>query len=233
MSVGGIADPPEKTLAERIYNQLRRDILVGSLEPGRKLRFEYLRERYEAGMSTFRESLARLAADGLVIAEGQRGFRVAAVSLADLWDVTRLRQKMETLALQRAIEIGDDGWEAEIVAAYHRLSKLKDPRSGRLTLLGEEPLLRHRAFHFSLIAACDSPWTMRFVSTLYDHSERYRRFSTLRASAPRDTDGEHQALMQAALGRDAKTATRLLVDHLEQTARVVTSLSASWDPAGR
>jgi DNA-binding GntR family transcriptional regulator len=223
-------DAKEKTLAERIYKQLRRDILGGKLEPAIKLRFEFLHNHYEASTSTLRESLSRLAAEGLVVAEGQRGFRVAPVSPKDLWDITRLRQQLETEAIRRAIAVGDDHWEAEVVAAYHRLSKLKDKKTGRLTLLADENVERHRAFHFSLFSACDSPWLIRFLSTLYDHSERYRRFSTLYATEPRASDEEHRQIMDAVLRRDARLATTLLHDHLERTAQVVGSIADSWQP---
>jgi len=223
-------DHKEKTLAERIYKQLSRDILGGKLEPGVKLRFEFLRTHYDAGTSTLRESLSRLAAEGLVVAEGQRGFRVAPVSPKDLWDITRLRQQLETEAVRRAIAAGDDHWEAEVVAAYHRLSKLKDKKTGRLTLLADESVQRHRAFHFALFSACDSLWLIRFLSTLYDHSERYRRFSTLYATKPRNSDEEHRKIMQAVLDRDAKLASSLLHDHLERTAVVVSSIADSWQP---
>ena len=128
----------EKTLSERIYNQIRCDILSGKLDPGLKLRFELLRGKYDAGTSTRREGLTRLAAEGLVAAEGQRGFRVAPGSPKDLWDITRLRQQLETEAVRRSIATGDDRWESEVLAAYHRLSKLRDKESGRLMLLTDE-----------------------------------------------------------------------------------------------
>lgn len=218
----------EKTAAERITNRMRRDILSGKLDPGAKLRFEYLRDTYEVGMSTLRESLTKLTSEGLVVAEGQRGFHVAPVSLAELWDVTRVRQQLECAALRRSIEIGDDRWESGIVAAFHLLSKLQDPNTGLVALLSEDALARHRDFHFALIASCDSPWSLRFVSTLYDSSERYRRFSTLHARTPRDTTREHEELMNAALQRNAELAARLLHAHLERTAEVVTSIFSSW-----
>lgn len=231
MSVPTDLDAPEsreKTLSERIYNQIRRDILGGKLDPGLKLRFELLRGKYDAGTSTLRESLTRLTAEGLVAAEGQRGFRVAPVSLKDLWDITRIRQQLETEAVRRSIAIGDDRWESEVLAAYHRLSKLRDKKTGRLMLLTDETVERHRAFHFSLFSACDSPWLIRFISTLYDHSERYRRFSTLYASKPRRTHDEHRQILDAIMARDATLACSLLHEHMESTAKVVSSIAKNW-----
>ena len=66
-----------------MYLRMRQDILSGKLKPGSKLRFTDLAENYKAGNSTLRESLSRLTADRLVIAQGQRGFR-SGVGLARL-----------------------------------------------------------------------------------------------------------------------------------------------------
>ena len=226
-SIKTAPDEP-RTLNERIYLQLREDILNGKLSPGTKLRFEMLKTMYAAGTSTLRESLSRLAAENLVVGEGQRGFTVAPVSLGELHDLTRTRQDLESIALRRSIEQGDDDWEAAVLAASHLLSKMTDPATGRLVLLPDETVRRHRAFHLALVSACDSAWLLHFIRLLYDQSERYRRFSTLHATVPRDTAAEHRELVEATLGRNADRAERLLREHLEHTAEVVTAISASW-----
>ena len=62
------------------YRRIRTDIVFGRLRPGQKLRLEGLKEDYGVSVSTLREILSRLAAEGFVLAEGRRGFEVAAVS---------------------------------------------------------------------------------------------------------------------------------------------------------
>src|SRR5205809_7463980 len=78
----------QPSVADEAYSRLRQDILGGELLPGMKLKLDALRERYEVSVNTLRETLSRLAADGLVEAEGQRGFAVMPASLADLIDFT-------------------------------------------------------------------------------------------------------------------------------------------------
>ena len=58
------------SVADAAYGRLRADILGGALLPGMKLKLEALRERYDVSINTLRETLSRLAADGLVEAEG-------------------------------------------------------------------------------------------------------------------------------------------------------------------
>jgi Bacterial regulatory proteins, gntR family len=101
--------------------------------PRRWLRLTELRETYGFGWSPLREALFLLTAENLVVAEGQRGFRVAPIPRADFDDVLTLRNKLEDEALRVSIALGDDAWEAAIVAALHRIRKL--PHIGRPPML--------------------------------------------------------------------------------------------------
>ena len=73
-----------KTIAADITHRLREEIIACALPPGEPLRFDVLRERFGASFTTLREALTALAAEGLVDAQEQRGFRVAPVSRQDL-----------------------------------------------------------------------------------------------------------------------------------------------------
>lgn len=217
-----------KTLAEAVYARLRADILSGKLKPGSKLRFADLTKNYEAGISTFRESLSRLTADRLVTAEGQRGFRVSPISLNELWDITRLRAEIESAALEESIDAGGDAWEAEIVASLHRLLKVEKRHEKTPLLLTEEGARLHKQFHMSLVAASPSIWRLRVIDVLYDHSERYRRLQTAYLSAMLHSSEEHKDIADAVLGREKARATSLLRAHFEKTAQLLGDIEDLW-----
>jgi DNA-binding GntR family transcriptional regulator len=186
------------------------------------LPFAELHQRYDVGTGTLREALARLVSDYLVIAEGQKGFRVAPISREDLADITMLRCELEAQALRDSIEHGDDAWEARVLGTYHRLSKVHQRSKGTPPLLGVEGAMLHRAFHLVLFEMATSPWRRRLFELLYDHSERYRRLSSVKQSPERDSDGEHRAIVQAVLAHDAREAADLLVEHISRTTRELT-----------
>ena len=71
------------TLAEALHERLRHDIVLGVLPPAAKLKLEKLSAAYGVSVNTLRETLSRLAADGFVVAEGQKGFAVQPVSIED------------------------------------------------------------------------------------------------------------------------------------------------------
>jgi DNA-binding GntR family transcriptional regulator len=213
--------PGATTLTGTVFARLREDIVAGRFLPQQKLGFASLRAIYGTGTSPLREALMMLNADGLVVQEAQRGFRVAPVTLDDLYDVAALRTRLEREAMVNAVRRGGDDWEAAIVAAFHRLQKA----GAALATVGAEaaPLeneweARHRAFHAALTAAAGSPWILRTCERLRDHTERYRRtFWTYRDRAE-DAATDHRMMMEAALARDAERAGAMIEAHvLSQT----------------
>src|SRR6478672_11214905 len=88
------------TLALQVFDRLRADIIGAKLKPGEKMLVEHLRETYGVGATPLREALSKLTSLELVTAEGQRGFRVAPVSTANLLDITKTRAWVEGTALR-------------------------------------------------------------------------------------------------------------------------------------
>lgn len=219
-----------RTLAEAASRKLRADILQGELKPGEKLHIERLSSAYGVGPTPLREALSRLTTTGLVTAEGQRGFRVAPVSIENLLDVSRNRIWAEALALRAAIAKGDRNWEAAVVAAAHRLRGLASHTAKGVAAEWER---ENRLFHEALVAACGSPQLLAFREHLYDMSDRYRRLAVLEGMAGRDLDDEHDAIMAAALARKVTRATELLAEHFLATTRAVLEAYVAADAEAR
>jgi len=201
----------------QLFARLRDDIMAGRLEPGRKLKIDELRKRYDAGASPLREALSTMCSDGLVERIDQRGFRVADVSIDDFNELLKTRCWLEERALRESIAHGGTEWEEALVLAHHRLSRqARTGRRGNLRL-DEDWEAAHRDFHMSLIAACGSNIMIRFCDQLYDRNIRYRNISGTAAYPKRDIDAEHRQIFEAALNHDADEAVRLLVAHYEAT----------------
>lgn len=201
------------TLATAIQNRLRADILDCTIKPGQTLRFEWLRETYKASVSPLREALMRLLAEGLVQLEDRRGFRAAPVSIEHLLDLTMVRRETEALAIRLAIERGDDHWESSILASFNTLSKYPG-RNGR-ELFDPEWEKRHRAFHYSLYAACGSPILLASIASFDNQWMRYRLLSgKYMKFRRRHIQQEHSDLKDAVTGRDSLAATQAIHQHI-------------------
>lgn len=197
---------------ETVYQGLRADIIMGRLKPGQKLRLEALRDTYDAGTSTLREALSRLAADGFVHAEGQRGFEVAPISVSGLREIAALRLLLEEHAMERSFAAGTLDWEAAVIAAHHKLDSHEERLEGGDTSDISAWRRSDWTFHQTLISACGSRVLMQTHAEVFDKYLRYQMIAlAFRPSASRP---EHRALMEAALKRDVPEGRRLLRAHI-------------------
>ena len=212
------------TRVEETVNAIREDIISGALTPGAKLAIEHLRKRYGVGSSTIRESLSLLLPDGLVAARGQRGFTVSPISIDDLQDLGNTRILLETHALRQSIASGDDDWEADIVATFHRLTKVQEALDAEVEGAAAEWEIRNQQFHDATTAACGSRWVSHMLNILHHHTQRYRRMALTDTTVPRDVHAEHRALLEATLARDAATACDVAAIHIQRTTDVLATV---------
>jgi len=210
-------DNSSETLATIVYSRLRSDIIAGVIAPGHRIRIDPLCKRLGIGLSPVREGLNRLATEGLIMQSDRRGFTAAPLDLGDLDDLTQARSALNAVALRDSIAQGDEAWEEAIILAHHRLARLPvTPRQA-------DPQWEtcHRIFHASLLAACRSSRIKRYCEQLFDATDRYRLASRRVDPGPRDTAGEHEAIMRAVVKRQADEAVSLLHDHVAHTAALV------------
>ena len=200
------------SIADRAYDRIRSDIVFGRLSPGARLRLDRLAKNYGASVSTLREILSRLSSEGLVLAEGQRGFQVMPVSPAGFEDVAAMRLLLETYALPLSFVAGDLEWESRVVAAHHKLAFME-----RRMMAGEregtEPWKRYdREFHQSLIEACGSQTLLDLYGGVFDQYLRYQMVAVVfRGEIAAE---EHRILLECALARDSDRACEVLTRHV-------------------
>jgi DNA-binding GntR family transcriptional regulator len=216
--------PRSETRAERIYANLRGDILTGRLLPGQRLPFADLGVRYGTSVGVLREALSRLVEQGLVLSEPQLGFRVTPVSQEDLRDLTSTRLDIETLCLRHAINHGDLAWESSVVAAFHTLDRTPELATTEPPTVNEDWAAAHAAFHAAVLEGCPGRRLREIAASLRDASELYRRWSRhLGSEDTRDIAGEHRALRDAVLARDEEQAVAALTKHISYTTRALLS----------
>jgi DNA-binding GntR family transcriptional regulator len=216
------------TRTGEVYEALRADILNTRIEPGSKLKIAQLSNRFGVSLSVVREALTRLGEQRLVVANPQRGFSVVGLSVSDLDDLTNVRTQIESMALRDSIAHGGVAWEAEVVAALHRLERTEiyaDPAH-----VNPDWLDLHRAYHHSLVAGGASTRLREIANTLRDNAELYRMWSrTWAHDVDRDLQAEHRAIMTAALSGDEQAAVAALSQHIARTTAALKALVTSGE----
>jgi DNA-binding GntR family transcriptional regulator len=202
-----------ETVGETAYRRIRADIIFGVLLPGQKLKLEKVSEAYGTSITTLRELLNRMSSEGLIVAEGQRGFEVAPVSADEFRQVAALRLLLENHAIEQSFAAGDLDWEGRVVSAHHKLAVME-----RRMLVGGDPVqeLWKRCdwdFHHALISACGSDVLLNTHASIYDRYLRYQMIAVVFRGeiAAR----EHQQLLECALARDAGRAQGIMVSHIQ------------------
>lgn len=210
-----VLDRPEEaeTISDDGYRRIRSDIIFGKLRPAQKLRLEGLKEVYGVSVSTLREILSRLSSEGLVLAEGRRGFEVAPVSPDDLKELAGLRLLLESYAMEQSFARGDMEWEGRVVSAHHKLSATERGMSSKKA--NHQLWKRYDGeFHQALISSCGSRALMEAHAAVFD---KYFRYLILALSYRGDVvPRQHQQLLECALKRDATRAKAVLAAHITE-----------------
>lgn len=202
----------DQSLANQCYEKLQEHILNGTFAPGQKLKVDALKQEFAIGHSPIREALSRLVASGLVESQDNKGFRVAQVSEADIYDVYQTFFHIELLALTQAMKHGDDSWESRVVAALHHLALIETKNEPVEYQVWAE---RNYAFHVALISGCNSSLLMQIRADVYLRFDRYCRIAF--HSSQRDfalNHAEHKELAETVLKRDIAKTEKLIHHHI-------------------
>lgn len=202
----------KRTVGDTALTKIRSDIIFGELVPGQRLTLDKLKVRYRIAVTTIREILNRLVAEGLVVAEDNKGFRVAPVTPQNLREIGEMRLLLESHALERSFQNGNLDWEGAVIAAHHKLKVIE------AQMVAGEPVDQPTwkrydwEFHQALIAGCGSEIMLQMHSSAFDHYLRYQILAmSFRGAVAAE---EHGALMDCAMLRDVDGARVLLARHV-------------------
>lgn len=203
-------------VANNPLEQTRFALLGGEFSPGQKLKPYALKLRYNISAGSMREILLRLAGEGLVNVEDQRGFSVPEASLTRMSELLQLRALIECEGARRSILLGDLEWEARLNAAHYKLSHIEQ----RLDKSGDSKELlpiwtrADDEFHETLVDACGSQTLLEMRANLFQRARQQvvacdPEFGFRSGIVP-----EHSAILEAALARDIDACESAIQAHL-------------------
>jgi DNA-binding GntR family transcriptional regulator len=216
-----VVDQFENNQAGRAYDRLRSEVLSCRVSPGNRINVSSYSQNLEVSPGAVREALSRLAAEGLVTAEQNRGFRAANLVIEDFAKLTEARTMIDTLCLRSSLEHGDVDWEANLLAACHRLDRRLLGLDGSIEA---EDLFAdaHAGFHKALVSGCRNEWLLWMHDLLYAQSSRYRKLCMpTAAEKPRIHDFQGRFITHV-LARETDTAVYLLEEYYSAARKIVT-----------
>jgi DNA-binding GntR family transcriptional regulator len=199
----------------RAYEELRRRILLGELEPGATFSQVQLSTELGVSRTPLREAVRRLQSEGLLRSEPRRRVRVSPLTTADFEDLYAMRVVLDSLAVRLTVPQLSDAELAQIRMAY--LEATAAAGEGDLPAYRES----HRRFHSGLFAHAGARLVER-VQEMWDHAERYRMLHMEHSGElthhVRLVQADHAAILDAAERRDAALAAKRTAEHLARTA---------------
>jgi DNA-binding GntR family transcriptional regulator len=200
--------PADPSSGVEAHLRLRRAIVRLELPPSAPVSESSLTERFGLSRAAVRAALARLRAEGLVLAEARRGHVIAPLTLRDVREVYDLRLLVEPAGAAAAAGVLS---AATVDALVARVRALTDPAL-------EDFLVVNRDVHVTVAAAAGNGRLHALVERLLDESERAIAVA-LRAGVPgggpRMRD-EHLALLDALRTGDPGRAERAMADAIRR-----------------
>jgi DNA-binding GntR family transcriptional regulator len=218
------SQPPlirKKPLREDVYALLRERIVQGKHLPGTRLQDTQLAAEMGVSRTPVREALLRLAGEGLVQSDPNRGFFVAPLSRKEVLEIYPIVWALECLALESAEPPGPP-----------QLQPLRQINAD-LAAVSDDPLrcleLDSR-WHETLVAPCGNQHLMDLLAGL---KQLVRRYECVYMQAPalvRGSIREHTEILEALAEKKIKVAGRLLEQHWR---RATESLLSRLDELGQ
>jgi DNA-binding GntR family transcriptional regulator len=200
---GLLAMEPPRSAEEAVTDALRQAIREGVLAPGQRLAQADLAEQLGVSRIPLRDALRRLEAEALVHIDGRRGARVAELPKADIEEIYEMRIELEGRCVKLAVaNLSKEDAEDLVALGEAMESKATNPSEG---------LAARRAFYAALYGYAGRPRMRRVILQLRDNVARYHLLTNRELSKK-----AHSHLRDSILAGDAKTAGKVLKEHLEE-----------------
>jgi DNA-binding GntR family transcriptional regulator len=214
--------PPE-TASDYVSNEIRAWILDGTFDLGSRLDQQVLAERLGVSIIPVRESLRQLEAEGLVEILPRRGAFVANLSLPQITEINRIRERLEELALRLAGPHFEASHLQKAADLNRRMAMM--PLEGQAQAWSEV----NRQFHFMLYAPSDSPLLLQMINTLWDRMLLYREVNAARAVNRVHAVDEHAEILRNVVAGDIPAAARSVRKHIRRSARALSASAVAED----
>jgi DNA-binding GntR family transcriptional regulator len=203
------------------YDRLRREIVTGRLQPNERLVEADLMRSLGATRSAVRAALARLAHEGLVEHERNRGAKVRFVGEHEAIEILEARVVLEGLMARKAAE---NATPAEVASLREMIASMRGLLdAGDLMSMSDA----NSRLHAMILTIGRHATVERLVSTLNSHLVRFQYRTILLLGRPELSLAEHTAIVEAVVAGDGDAAEAAMRRHLVHLTDALRSAAAS------
>ena len=198
-----------RPLSERVYEQLRDQIVTGELPADSKVHQEAVAAEMGVSRTPVREALSRLAQEDLVTLVPGNGYLVNELLDEDVSNVYEVRQSLEVSAARLACRHHNRLSIARLEVLVEEM-RAADPSDASVQFE------LNRRFHYALNEPCGNPLMMKMIDALWDHPI-HRRITTAYIQGgdnTAETVAEHCAIVDAVRANDEALLVDIMTKHL-------------------
>lgn len=205
----------KETLAEQVYRQLRKDILLGKYPLGKKMLLRDLVDDLGISVTPLREAINRLVQDGFMEYSTNRGVRIVELGSRDIDDLLQLRRLYDQYAIQCIMETEDR------TAVVERLQAVVDRQWAFLRAsAARQEVPEEIAYSFHGILSMETG-NRRLIESAEKCNNLLHLADQMRKVKQYPVDGilEHEAIISEIKGGSCETALGAVQAHFEGERR--------------
>ncbi len=216
---------PRTSVADAVYERLKKMIVEGELAPALSVSETQLAALVGSGRTPLREALKRLEAERLVERMPNGRLTIPTLSAEEARELFAVRSALESLVVEEACRRMTDEWAARLREMERSVEVLAG--AGLIA----EALRRSDAFHFALVDLAGNSVAKWALDALRGRLQRYRAVAPAHSPEVVLTAArEHLALVELMIAGRAEEASRLMRQHVEIAMRETVPLLKELAP---
>lgn len=201
------------SLKDKVYQNIKFQIIIGVLKPGTRLPEEELSKAMNISRAPIREAFSRLEKEGFVTVIPRKGAAVSKVTAQAIEDLFEIRETLESLAVKKSKgKISIEELE-EVGNGFKKFINKSTNTENCIQYLSLD-----KKFHDLLSQNCGNKKLIDLLANLQEQIHWLRNISLKRITFAGSV-GEHLVIIEALQKNDEKLILKTLLQHLERAKR--------------
>lgn len=207
------------TLKNETYEHLKRRIITNELHAGRQLYEKELMQEYGIGRTPLREIFHELQRDGLIEILPKLGTKVVSMDLKVLRETVQLRRELEGLAAELATRNITSDQLKEFRQFLDDVKNIDDTDPKALVKMSEIDVKIHQMIY----KTAGNEQLIQIIRVLLDKMTMYWFQVGFSAGEFQEQFGELETLYNAMFKGDAAESNRIMKNHIQHFAELITN----------
>ena len=211
------------SLKDKVYQNIKFQIIRGTLKPGTHLPEEELSKAMNISRAPIREAFNRLEKEGFVTIIPRKGAAVSNITTQIIEDIFEIRETLESLAVKKSLgKISIEKLEKVGESFKNFINK---PSNAENCI---QYLALDKKFHDLLSQNCGNEKLIEILANLQEQIHRLRNISLKRTTFSGSVK-EHLAIIEALKKNDEELIIKILLQHLERAKKSSLAEINSWN----